>query len=255
MMKRTITACLCGALVSLALSPARAENPPPHSIPLFLPYPTIDTSKWYMSDGWTNGEHQSCEWRKDALSPDDGNLKMTLSDKGGKVRPLGCAEIHTINTSGYGLYEARMKTAAGSGLNTAFFTYIGPPTGGAQHDEIDFEFLGKDSHTVQLNYLTAGQGGHEKIIQLGFDAAKGFHDYAIDWQPGKIRWLVDGKQVYETPAGAGLPVTPGRIYLSLWSGSEKVNDWLGPFSYTRPVSAEASWVKFTPDDANPLHRP
>ena len=237
------------ALLALlaALAPVEADTPRAGDIPLFSPYPTINAGRWYRSDGWTNGEHQSCEWRKDALSADDGNLKMTLSDRGGAVRPIGCAEIHTIATSGFGLYEARMKTAAGSGLNTAFFTYIGPPTGSPQHDEIDFEFLGKDSHTVQLNYLTDGKGGHEKSIQLGFDAAAGFHDYGIEWKPGKIRWFVDGKLVHETPAGADLPINPGRIYLSLWSGSPKVDGWLGPFEFTGPVSAEVSWVRFTPD--------
>jgi endo-1,3-1,4-beta-glycanase ExoK len=243
---RHIAALAFGIVLGI-LAPALAYTPQPGEIPLFLPYPTIHSSKWYRSDGWSNGEHQSCEWRKDAFSADDGNLKMTLSDKGGKVRPLGCAEIHTVDPSGYGVYEARMKTAAGSGLNTAFFTYIGPPTGSPQHDEIDFEFLGKDPHTVQLNYLTDGKGGHEKIIDLGFDASAGFHDYTIDWKPGKIRWLVDGKKVYETSPGDDLPVNPGRIYLSLWSGSDKTNDWLGPFTYTAPVSAEVSWVKFTPD--------
>ena len=226
---------------------AAADGQPAVELPFFKPYPTIDASRWYRSDGWSNGEHQSCEWRKDALSADSGNLKMTLSDKGGAVRPIGCAEIHTVATSGYGRYEARMKTAAGSGLNTAFFTYIGPPTGSPQHDEIDFEFLGKDSHTVQLNYLTSGVGHHEKIIQLGFDAAADFHDYAIEWKPGRIRWYVDGKLVYETGPGADLPVNPGRIYFSLWSGSSKVDDWLGHFTYTKPVSAEVSRARFIPD--------
>ena len=244
---KCIAALSCLAL--LVSLPVSAGLPHADELPFFSSGSTINTSTWYASNGWSNGEHQSCEWRADALGQDAGNLTMTLSDKGGKVRPLGCAELHTVATSGYGLYQARMKTAAGSGLNTAFFTYIGPPTGSPQHDEIDFEFLGKDSHTVQLNYLTDGKGGHEKIVPLGFDAAAGFHDYGMEWKPGRIRWFVDGKQVDETPDGADLPVNPGRIYLSLWSGSKLTDDWLGPFTFKGPVSAEVAWTKFTPDDS------
>jgi endo-1,3-1,4-beta-glycanase ExoK len=218
-------------------------------IPFFLPYPYIDAGHWYLSEGWVNGPHQSCEWRKDAVSAADGHLKMTLSDRGGKIRPIGCPEMHTVTPTGYGIYETRMKTAAGSGLNTNMFTYIGPPTGGRQHDEIDFEFLGKDPHTVQLNYWTAGKGGHEYIDQLGFDAAAAFHDYSFDWEKDKIAWYVDGKKVHETAAGAtDLPVTPQRIYVSLWSGSAIEDSWLGLFTYSKPVTAEVEWVKFTPTD-------
>ena len=243
-MKIFRTLCLALGILFLC-APARAED-----IPLFLPYPHIDDGRWYLSDGWVNGPHQSCEWRKDAVSVEDHAVILTLAktDKGGaELRPIICPEMHTKARTGYGRYEVRMKTAAGSGLNSNFFTYVGPPTGSKQHDEIDFEFLGKDSRTVQLNWHTNGVGGHEKIIDLGFDAAAGFHDYAFDWQPLKITWYVDGKPVFETPSGADLPINPQRIYISLWSGTSPMEDsWLGPFAYTKPVSAAVEWVRFTP---------
>ena len=40
-------------------------------------------------------------------------------------------------------------------------------------DEIDFEFLGYDTTKVQLNYYTDGVGGHEYMLDLGFDAYEG----------------------------------------------------------------------------------
>ena len=49
-----------------------------------------------------------------------------------------------------------MKAAAGSGLNTGFFTYIGP-THKQPHDEIDFEVLGKDPSKVQINQYVDGK--------------------------------------------------------------------------------------------------
>ena len=139
----------------------------------FRPYPTIDSKKWYISSGWTNGDHQSCEWREDAVSGVKGNLQLRLSDKGGKLRPIGCAEIHTNDRTGFGRYEARMRSAAGSGLNTAFFTYVGPPTGSHEHDEIDFEFIGTEPNTVDITVWTNGKSsGAAKRIPLGFDASE-----------------------------------------------------------------------------------
>jgi endo-1,3-1,4-beta-glycanase ExoK len=215
-------------------------------IPFFLPYPKIDTGRWQISNGWSNGSYMSCEWRADAVTVHDDNLLLTLSDRGDKLRPYACPEIHTKSTSGYGTYSARIRTAAGSGLNTTFFTYVGPGVGAAIHDEIDFEFLGKDTHSVQLNYYVDGKPQDGTIIQLDFDASAAFHDYSFTWETSKIRWYVDGKLVHETKENSPLPSHPGRIYLSLWSGSKEEDDWLGKFTYTAPISAEFSSVKYTP---------
>lgn len=215
------------------------------TIPLFLQYPKLDQSRWYIAHGWSNGRIQSCEWRKEALSVRDGNLLITLSDRGGKVSPISCGEIQSKQTYNFGSFSVRMRAASGSGLNSAFFTYSGPPVGKI-HDEIDFEFLGKSPTKVQLNYYIEGKPQDGTIIDLGFDATKEFHDYTFVWQPDSIRWFVDDKLVHETKAGAKIPSHPGKIYLTLWSGSEKVNDWLGPFKYTEDKDAEFSWVKYTP---------
>jgi endo-1,3-1,4-beta-glycanase ExoK len=220
---------------------AESEN-----LSFFSLFPKLNLKRWTISHGWTNGVHQSCEWRKEAVSVKGNDLLLTLSDKGGEIRPIGCAEIHTQALNGYGLYEARMRAAAGSGLNTAFFTYIGPPTGSPRWDEIDFEFLGKDTHTVQINYFTDGKSAGGKIIPLKYDASKEFHNYSFRWEPNQIIWYIDGSQVHATSDTMNLPQTPGRIYLSLWSGSKQEDDWLGHFTYMHPVTAQVSWVRFTP---------
>lgn len=209
---------------------------------------SIDKDRWTLSDGWANGDHQSCEWRADALSIRDNKLLLTLSDKGGKVRPVGCPEIRTKARLGHGLYEARMRPAAGSGLNTAFFTYIGPPNGVPEHDEIDFEFLGKAPRRVEISHHVNGKIFRGKIVDLGFDASEDFHDYAFDWSATRLAWFVDGVKVYETPPGIPIPRHPGFLFFSLWSGSPVEDSWMGPFAYTKPVTAEVAWARFTPHD-------
>ncbi|MBY0406859.1 MAG: family 16 glycosylhydrolase [Rickettsiales bacterium] len=221
-------------------APAHAED-----LPFFLPYPKIDTNRWYIAHGWANGWVQSCEWRKENLKGEDKNLRITLSDNGGKVHPIGCGEMQSKQRYHYGMYSARIRAAKGSGLNTAFFTYIGPAQGVKAHDEIDFEFLGKDTTMVQLNYYVGGKPQDPQLIKLGFDASEDFHDYHFVWEPTRITWFVDKKKVYETKPGAKLPTLPSKIFVTLWSGSEKVNDWLGPFEYKQDATADFAWVKFT----------
>jgi len=50
----------------------------------------------------------------------------------------------------YGNVKARLKTARGRGVVTAFIIY------GDVKDEIDYEFIGVDLHTAQTNYYFQG---------------------------------------------------------------------------------------------------
>lgn len=242
--------CFCAFLfvlctIGFGVIPALADDN--GRIPFFSHGPVLDEDIWYISHGWANGEHQSCEWRDNAIGQsDEGYLTLTLSGRGGKKRPIGCGEIQSKKRYGYGRYEARMRSAAGSGLNTAFFTFIGPPNGVAEHDEIDFEFLGKDPTIVQVVHYRDAKSPKPYIVDLGFDSSKEFHNYAFEWDKNEIRWYVDDKLVYKTQGKVPVPVHDQKIFFSLWSGAESMNDWLGRFHYKKPVTAEVQWVKFTP---------
>ncbi len=217
-------------------------------ISFFARFPHVDRSFWYLSHGWTNGEHQSCEWRAGNVAGQGGRLVLHLRDNGGAKRDVGCAQISSKTRMRYGRYEARMRTAKGSGLNTAFYTYTGPPQGVAEHDEIDFEFLGKEPTQVEVNFHRNGVNKGPFKIELGFDASADFHDYAFEWLPDRIRWFADGALIFETPEGADVPKNAGKLVFSLWSGSEVARGWLGDFRYGAPVSAEIERVSFMPLD-------
>jgi endo-1,3-1,4-beta-glycanase ExoK len=218
-----------------------------------------DLRRWYISDGWTNGDHQGCTWSAGNVTAGGGALELRLRKEGG-ARATGpdgeaapsqiysCAELQTHEAYGYGTYEVRMRPAAGSGVVTAFFTYIGPRPGApAPHDEIDFEFLGKDTRAVQLNYFGNGEGGHERMARLAFDAPGRMADYAFEWLPDSIRWFIDGELVHEArrEAGKPFPATPSRILLSLWS-AHGLDVWTGKFEYPgQPLVARYERVAFT----------
>ncbi|MGH9238354.1 MAG: family 16 glycosylhydrolase [Vicinamibacterales bacterium] len=51
-----------------------------------------------------------------------------------------------------------------------------------------------------------GYRGTPVAIPLKFDASESAHRYAIEWEPGQIRWLVDGEVVHHRVAcGTRLP--------------------------------------------------
>jgi endoglucanase len=105
--------------------------------------------------------------------------------------------------------------------------------------------LGKDTTKVQLNYFRNGKGGHEKMIDLGFDASEDFHTYAFEWHKNSIIWFVDGKEVFRRE-NEDLPVTKGKIMMNAWNG-KGVDEWLKAFDDSKlPVTAEYKSIKYTP---------
>ena len=195
--------------------------------------------RWFVSDGWRNGEHQLCTWSASNVDVAAGALRLRLAGaKGGTT----CAEIQTREAYGYGLWEARLRPVTASGVVSAVFAFIGP-VHGRSHEEIDVEFLGKDTRIVQLNYFTGGNGGNEQLIPLAFDAATVMRDYAFEWAPEALRWYVDGELVHEV-RGDALPEPPAKFYISLWNGRDA--GWLGEFqARDLPLDMVVERVAFT----------
>jgi endo-1,3-1,4-beta-glycanase ExoK len=203
----------------------------------------IDRSVWYVSDGWNNGAHQNCTWSKNQVKAEGGMLQLTFAEGKSKDRNYLCGEIQTKKRFSYGTYEARIKSATGKGLNSAFFTYIGPADK-QQHDEIDFEVLGKDTSTVQVNQYIKAKGGNEKLVPVGQGADQGFNDYAFVWESSRLRYYLNGKLVQDVTDPSKIPQNAQKIFFSLW-GTDKLSDWMGKFAYTQPTTMEIDRVAYT----------
>lgn len=207
---------------------------------------SFNSGAWNKAD-WTNGGMFNCGWKPDHAYFSGGQLVLKLDNVASHGKSYSSGEYRTNNTFSYGTFETNMKAAKGSGTVTSFFLYTGNPW-----DEIDVEILGKDTTKVQFNYYVNGVGGHEKIVDLGFDASAGFHKYAIEYGNGYINWYIDGKWKWgvnnngmNAPKGAAMPSHPMQIMVNLWPGIG-VDSWLGRFSYSRPLYAYYDYVKFTP---------
>lgn len=203
----------------------------------------LDTSFWFVSDGWNNGPHQNCTWSKSQVSVAGGLLTLTFDQKKTGDRDYACGEIQTRERYGYGTYEIRMKAATGSGLNSAFFSYIGPADK-KPHDEIDFEVLGKDTSKVQVNQYASGKGGNEVLVDVPGGADAGFNDYAFVWEKDRLRFFVNGEMAHEVTDPTKLPVNAQKIFMSLW-GTDTLKDWMGNFAFSGPTRMQIEHVAFT----------
>lgn len=206
-------------------------------------FDSFDLSFWYVSDGWNNGEWQNCTWSKQQIGLEDGNVTLTFSKKPYGQRDYSCGAIQTRERFGYGTYEARFKTDTASGINAAFFTYIGPAHG-APHDEIDFEVLTKDTSKVSLNTYVSGKPKNGSVAPVPTKTTE-YNTYAFVWLEDSIRWYVNGKLVHSATGETPRPTNSQKIYFSHW-GSDTFVDWMGPFSDPgRPLTMSLDWVAYT----------
>ncbi|PJI91453.1 endo-1,3-1,4-beta-glycanase ExoK [Yoonia maricola] len=216
----------------------------PKGASFFDDFETFDESLWGLSDGWVNGDWQNCMWSKDNVAVDDGLLALRFAKEANDKRDYTCGEIQSRHVYGYGTYEARFRTSTGSGLNAAFFTYIGPHHG-KPHDEIDFEVLTRDTTAVSLNTYVGGEPNNGKRVPLPQPAEDGFITYSFVWDPDGIRWYVDGVLMHETAESSPLPANDQKIYASLW-GSESFPNWMGNFvEPDAEVLMDIDWIAFT----------
>lgn len=202
--------------------------------------------RWYVSDGWSNGDWMDNDWRRSQLNFGGNGLAMVMGpgpeDSG---KPLAGAEIRTNEFYRYGYFEVRMKVPRDPGIVTGVFTYA-KQEGKAKPNEIDIEILGRDTRILEATIHENGKPTHKKI-RLPFDSADGFHTYGLDWQPGVVRWYADGKMIHEErgPAAARLN-RPQQFMINLW-GSSKLKDWVGKFDIAKgPWSLDVACVAYAP---------
>lgn len=202
----------------------------------------FESETMQKADGWSNGYMFDCTWRADNVNFSDGVMKLTIGSDGDNASPKWSGgEYRTKEFFHYGMYEVSMKPIKNTGVVSSFFTYTGPSDSNPW-DEIDIEFLGKDTTKVQFNYFTNGVGDHEYVYDLGFDASEEFHTYGFEWLPDSITWYVDGKAVHK--ASENIPVTPSKVMMNVWPGTG-VDSWLGAYDQKVPLTAEYDWVRIT----------
>lgn len=212
----------------------------------------------FASDGWSNGSVFNTQWSANNVSYENGVMKLTIDENPNGAETTNNeyfgGEGRTHEWFGYGDFEVRMKSSDKVGTASTFFTCTGNYDTNLEGepnpwDEIDIEFLGQDTTKVQFNYYVNGQGGHEYMYDLGFDAAEEFHNYGFRWTEDYICWFVDGKPVYKVEASEEnpMPAAAGRILMNYWCGTSQAEGWMGEYSNPGDEGPEYQWIRTSAD--------
>jgi serralysin len=199
--------------------------------------------QWLVSD-WTPGQTNIMMWSKDQVRKSaDGAVEFTLgaAPAGSGTTALG-AEIQSGATAKLGTWSWTAQAPdMTSGAVFGMFTYKAD----WQKDptlEFDFEFVGANTTQVQITaHMTSAAGQHITnidpiVVDLGFDAAKGLHDYEMTLTGTGAVFRVDG-DVVAYLSGADMPGGVWRTgelksFVDLWAADSRYTNWAG--SWTNP---------------------
>jgi beta-glucanase (GH16 family) len=179
---------------------------------------SIDTSKWTHEvncDGGGNQEQQCYTDSAENSFVADGVLNIVAKPaEVGAVKPYTSARMVTKNKGDwtYGRFEMRAKMPFGQGSWPAFWmlptdkVYGEWPRSGEIDilETVNLKELGPDGEEERSIVGTIYYGSGETNDNNQFDSsgktfdlldgsnpANDFHDYAVEWQAGEIRWYVD----------------------------------------------------------------
>lgn len=206
-----------------------------------------DEAEWFVANFAIRKPSFRTRWSRRAVHIIDDALVLPLRPAPEEdAKDFIGGEIQRRQRTHYGRYEVVMTAARGEGVISSFFTYTGPYFGDP-HDEIDFEFLGRDTTKVWLNRFVDGERLPGQWIDLGFDAAEGSHLYAFEWTPEGIVWFADGRELLRISAEeTAIPNTPSKVYINIWAGGEGQRQWSGTAPDNQMAQARYYCLSFQP---------
>ncbi len=149
--------------------------------------------------GWGNNELQY--YKRENVEVSEGTLKIIAQVENFGGKEYTSARINTKNKADftYGRYEASIKLPYGNGLWPAFWMLSTSQKYGRwpQSGEIDImEFVASKPEevlgTIHFgNVWPNNQFQGKDFILEDADFPEDFHVFAVEWEPGEIRWYVD----------------------------------------------------------------
>ena len=213
---------------------------------------------WWGPKGCTIASNNEMQWYvPQQVSQSNGTLRLTarreptravdgreFAFRSGMVttgRDSSDLQVKPKFAFRYGYIEAKLRVPKGQGLWPALWLL---PASNRSRPEIDIaEIRGSQTRKVSMHLHTSGPGGKPQSIGehwTGDDLAVGWHLLALDWRPGLLRWVIDGKEAWRV-SGDRVPSEPMYLVANLAVGG----DWVGPPTADTPFPAvfEFDYVK------------
>lgn len=186
----------------------------------------LDAEKWEVLTRKKNHNRELQYYLPEHVAVADGHLVITATDEPFDGKNYRSGRVFSWFTQPYGRFEARAKVPTTKGIWPAIWMLprgVKWPSGG----EIDImEHKGSAPNRIGSAYHYATDRGNH-TFQSGWHKPEpavnypdGFHTYAVEWDPGQIRFFVDGvnhftmKGLYvsEQPMGVLINTAVGGWY-------------------------------------------
>jgi beta-glucanase (GH16 family) len=165
----------------------------------------LDYSKWTPKDPWgvvRNDELQAYILK--AFEVKEGILTIRCEDEpafyDGAKRDYRSGMMTTTGKFAqcYGRFEIRCRVPKGRGLWPAFWMLPEPPAWPPEIDILEILCQEPDKIYLSNHWPDPKNPGGDSLSQTGefkgVDFSDGFHTVAVEWDPGEIRWFIDGIQ-------------------------------------------------------------
>jgi beta-glucanase (GH16 family) len=241
-----VTSCAVGGTPSSALQ----TGPHPGAHLVFSDQfneRTLDRAKWMTCFPWAG--HSGCtntdevEWYQPGhVSVSGGALHLTAQRHvvvaDGRRFPFSSgmvASAHAFEFT-YGYVEFRARMPKGPGLWSALWLL---PADQSWPPEIDVvEVHGNATSDAVLTYHPRNGTPSQAHVATA-DLSAGWHTYAVDWRPGSITWLLDGKPRFRFTGS--VPDQPMYVLMNLAVSKTPPPDRSTPPSASLDVSSVRVW--------------
>jgi endo-1,3-1,4-beta-glycanase ExoK len=192
------------------------------------------------------------------IKPTAPSMKRTILKLLGFMTVTACpqlalavssAELYTVQSYGYGRFEARVRYAPGDGVVSSFFLWKdGSEQAGTFWNELDFEKLGADCRMETNPIYGKPAANHSQKHALALDMCGAFQTYAYEWTPEAIVWFINGQEIRRevgAAAQAFVDNAPGgmQIHFNLWPGDATFGGNFDPAIL--PVHEYIDWVQYS----------
>lgn len=209
---------------------------------------SFDKSLWYSRDDTFTGNLALFRPGNLVTDPNNGVSLSVRRDALG-VRDFSAAAFTSRNHYLFGRFEISMQVSNVPGVVSGFFLHRNSP-----RQEIDIEIVGKRTDQILLNVYwnpgiegtkyDYGYRGTPMRIDLGFDASKAMHHYAIEWSPSEIRWYVDHRLIHRRVEWDPTPIPhlPMTLHANTWPSRSR--ELAGRLAIKRlPATTFISWIQ------------
>ena len=137
--------------------------------------------------------------------------------------------LQTKEAFTYGRFECSMKPAYGSGIISSFFTFYDGSDFRTNWNEIDFEFLGRNTNAIDTNIIRTVNGYTDKNINvkhvaLNKRSSDVFWKITLEWYPDIVVWRVNDVVIRTMSVVLS---RPQKLMMNIWADS---SSWAGEFN-------------------------